>query len=68
VAVAAGGGDAATGAPGAAGAVGAAPATWRGVKRTFMNGEIIPIVAPLESANPKIMSEVTMRRKRYGRR
>ena len=43
---------------------GAPPATLRGVKRTFMNGEIIPIVAPLESANPKMKSAVTRSRKR----
>ena len=36
----------------------------RGVKSTFMNGEIIPIVAPLDRAKPKMRSDVTMSRKR----
>src|SRR5689334_21218166 len=54
------------GIPGIVGTAGATadPTTGRGVKSTFMKGEIIPIVAPLESAKPKMRSDVTMRRKR----
>ena len=40
----------------------------RGVKSTFMNGEIIPIVTPLDSANPTMRKAVRIKRPRYGLR
>jgi len=43
---------------------GPAAGAGRGVNRTFTNGEIIPIVIPLDSAKPTIRSAVRISRPR----
>jgi len=48
----------------ACGAPGVRTEAVRGVKSTFTKGEIIPIVIPLESANPTMSNAVTISRPR----